>query len=476
MKYIPFFLFLFGVFEVSDCNGQTSDTLVLTLPKATNIAIENNLTLRDQNLDVDIAETQVDQTKAQGLPQINASFDYQYTVLNAFASRTSSDEGSEFIPSGEVYQGFTPQQSEVLEEVAMNSIGAFFSNIGDAFASKHASTAAVALNQKVFDGVYLLGLQAAEVYVDLASIQTEPTERDIEKAVEKAYYGALITQENIDIIDKNIQNIEQLLHETEEIYKAGFVEQLDVDRLVLSLSTLRNQRKNLEKINQFNYDILKNSMNVSLGTNIIIEEDIESFAEIATSDEILEQIASPELWPEFQVLEIQEKINDLEIERIKKERLPKVDAFVNGSYGYQGNDFIFSNGFNNWFPNLITGLTISFPIFDGNLKKHQIREKQIQAEKLALSRETLQTNINLEIENSVTNYLNAKSDVESQLENIALAEKIYNTTQIKYREGVGSSLEMNQAEQDLFQAQQTYISSLYDLLIAKVDLEKALGK
>jgi len=450
------------------------DRLALGLTEAQNIAYDNNQTLQDQSIDVEIAESQVDQTLAQGLPQVTGNFDYQWNILNAFAQRTDAGGAPAF--SGEVLNGFSELQSETLEEFSFNSIGGFFAGLGDAFVSKHQATAGVNLNQQVFDGVYLLGIEAARVFVELSEVQLAPTRRDIEKAVEKAYYGTLITQENLEIVDGNIKNLSDLIFETKEIYKAGFAEQLDVDRLELSLAMLENQKKNLLKIEELNYDILKNAMTISLDTDLELTDEIESFEAYVLSEEFLAQITEPELWPEFKILDVQEEIQGLDIERIEKGKLPKVDAFINGNYNYQGNDFIFTNGFDNWFPNVAAGLSISVPIFDGNLRNNQIRQKQLELQKIQLSRETLQTSIDIQIENALTAFANATTDIETQKDNIALAQKIYNTTQIKYREGVGSSVELYQAQQDLYTAQQGYINSLYDLLIAKVDVERALGK
>lgn len=471
--------FSLSVFMMSTalyCMAQTqfNDTLVLSLPEAQNVALDNSFTLKDQLLDVEIAKSQVEQTKAQGLPQIDGTFDYQYTVLNAFASRTGE---TPVIPAPENNQftEFNQAQLNDIQGVSVQTVGGFFGGLGDAFASRHQSTAGISVNQKVFDGVYLLGLQAAEVYVDLTRAQTATTERDVVKDVEKAYYSALITEENIQIVDKNIANVEQLLFETKETYEAGFVEQLDVDRLELSLSTLKNNKNNLEKLRDLNYDVLKSELRIPLNKTIVLDQNVEQFAQQALSNDVLNKVQNPKQWPEFYVLEVQEKVKELEIEGFKKGRLPKVNAFVNGSYGYQGNDFIFSNGFDNWFPNLVAGLSVSVPIFDGNLKDNQILQKELEIDKIELQREELQSNINIQIQNTLTSYLNARSDVRNQIDNIELAEKIYETTQIKYREGVGSSVEMSQAQQDLYQAQQQYINSLYDLLIAKVDLEKALG-
>lgn len=486
MRQLQIILFL--LFPAILFSQENDSSFKIGLNEAKELAYEKSLKLRDQNIDVEIAQTEVDQAIAEGLPQINANFNYQWNLLNAFAQRTNND-GEVVIPAligtfdnleqtvvnTNGVQTTTDISGEV-QGVALESIGGFFSQLGDAFVAQHTGTAGISVNQQIFDGVYLLGLEASKVFVELSEVQLAPTKRDIDKAVEKAYYGVLITQENIDIVTKNQENLSQLLYETTKIYEAGFAEQLDVDRLQLSINILENSKKTLEKIEQLNYDVLKNAMSIPLSSEIELTESIEKFEEYALGDEIIAEIADPQLLPEFRILDVQEKIQDLDIQRSEKEKLPNVSAFFNGAYNYQGEPFIFTNGFDNWFPNVAVGLNVSMPIFDGNLRKNQIKEKQLQLEKIKLSRETLQTNVDIQIENAMTAFTNARTEIKSQKETIALAEKIYNVTQIKYREGVGTSLELNQAQQDLYSAQQGYINALFNLLIAKVDIEQAVGK
>lgn len=459
--------FLFGTITFAQENSMS-----LSLQEAIQLAEKNNIKLRDQSLDVNIAESQVDQTKAQGLPQVNASFDYQRTLLNAFANRTGGSP--QIAPlDGNQFQQFNQDQLNEIQRASAQTTGSFFAGLGDAFASKHKADLGITLNQQLFNGVYLLGLKATEVYVDLAKIQSVTTKRDLEKDVEKAYYGALITHENIKLIDKNINNIKQLRHEVSEIYKAGFAEQLDIDRLDLSLSTLNVQRNSLLQIRDLNYKVLKNVINVPLSTKLNLTEPISLFEDEVRAENVISKLANPELWPEFQILDVQEKLKQLDINRIEKGKYPVVNAFVNGSYGYQGKKFIFNKG---WYPNLVAGLNISLNVFDGHLRKNQLRQKRLEMEKIQLARESLQQNINIAVQSAQTQFANYRSELLTQQENVKLAEKIYNVTKIKYKAGVGSSIEMNQAEQSLFQAQQNYITALYNLLIAKVDLDKSLGK
>lgn len=459
------------VFVLAIKYGVAQEQVVVSLEEAISLAKENNRTLKENAIDVSIAKTQIDQVKAQGLPQITGTFNYQATLLNSFAKRTSGSGQAPY--SGNVYAPFNQQESQVLEAFTGNYLNNAFSALGQAFASKHSATASVAVNQQLFNGVYLIGLKATEVYVEMQQVKAEPTKRDIEKSVEKAYYGALITKENMDMIDKNIKNIQAFYDETKEIYEAGFAEQLDLDRLSLSLSTLNTQKNALKEIQTLNYNVLKSAMSLPLDTNVELTEQIETFEQVAKKYDTLEELTEPKPWAEFQVFDVQEKIQQLDIKRYEFGKYPSVYLFTNGNYGYQGNKFIFNKG---WFPNLVAGVNVNIPIFDGNLRKNKIKQKKQELEKIGIAREQLQMNIDLAIQNAVTQFTNAKTDLETQEENIKLAEKIYDTTKIKYKAGVGSSIEVNQAEQSLYIAQQGKLNALYNLLIAKVDLDKALGK
>lgn len=466
------YLILFHCFVY---NSLAQEVQRYHLAEAIEVAKANNLSLKGQEIDVSIAEEQVKEVYADGLPQVNGFWNYQNTIINAFAQRTG--DPVTFMPSGNTYGNFDLGQSGAIEEGAFTSIGQFFAGLGDAFAANHTSNAGINLNQQLFDGVYLVGLKAARTYVDLSKVQTKTTERDIEKSVEKAYIGVLIMDENIKMIDKNIEVVNQLLREAQAIYEAGFIEQLDVDRLMLAKGTLRNQRNSILQLKEFNLHVLKNTMSIPLDTSLELLDDIATFSTPAVAGDILSEVNNPELWPEFLVLEAQENLQRFDIDRFKKARYPKVDLSVTGAMNYQSADFMFTNGFSTgWEPNVIAGVDIGIPIFDGNRRKSRLRQAELALDKIAVSRKSLEQTVSIQIQNALTSYVTAKNELQNQKENSSLAEKIFNTTQIKYKEGVGSSLELNQARQELYVAQQGYINSLYDLLIAQVDLEQALGK
>ncbi|MBX2845354.1 MAG: TolC family protein [Saprospiraceae bacterium] len=428
--------------------GNAQERLELTLEQAQEIALANNFTLKDNQLDTEIAEATVKETISIGLPKIDGRLNYtdnpvlQESPIPAIFFDPNAAEGDLiFLP----------------------------------FGAKKTSAANISLDQLLFDGTYLLGIKAARDFVKLREKREKITERDIRFDVAQAYMGALIAQENIDIIEKNISNVSQLKSEVEATYDAGFVEQLDVDRLVLSLANLEVQKNSLERIKQLNYNVLKNTLSVPTSTEIVLTEAIATMENDLMDQAIL--LEDPSEWPEYEVLRIQEELETKNIKQYKLGYLPKVRLFADAGY-FNGRDSFSDLYFegNRWFGAFNYGVNVNIPIFDGNMKKAQIRNATAVRDKVSNQLLQLDQQVDIAVANARINYQNALAQVKSQRDNIQLAEKIYSVTQIKYREGVGSSLELNQAEQELYTTQQNYINALYELLLAKVDLEKALGK
>ncbi|MEM8907304.1 MAG: TolC family protein, partial [Bacteroidota bacterium] len=341
------------------------------------------------------------------------------------------------------------------------------------FAFRNNFNLGLTLNTLVFDGSYFAGLRAARVFKDYVSQQLLSTEQTVKNQVIEAYLPALLVDESLVILKKDISNLEKILMETRETYKAGFVEQLDVDRLDLSLANLMVEKSNLERQKQLAINSLKYTMGFPMNQELEVVDDLATLLEEATNEQLAGNINFYNR-PEYKVAEYGIRLSELNIDLYKAGYLPVVNAFASYQYGYQGNQlFRGEDGF--WVPTALAGLRVNIPIFDGFEKRAKIDRAKIGLANARRDKTELERVITLEVTNARTQYNEAQEQLSSQEKNLALAEKIYNTTKVKYREGVGSSLELTQAEQALYQTQQNKVQAMYQLLLAKKRLEIALG-
>ncbi|RMF00532.1 MAG: TolC family protein, partial [Bacteroidetes bacterium] len=264
--------------------------------------------------------------------------------------------------------------------------------------------------------------------------------------------------------------LEELYRTTKATYEAGFAEQLDVDRLELSLANLRTERDNLSRQYEMLLSGLKFTINYPQDQALEITDELSSMSTLVDESLLVAKV-NYAARPELPLLDQAVQLNELNIKASRTGYLPSLRALGAYQYQYQGPDL--ENGF--WAPTGFVGLSLNVPIYDGGFKQAQIERAKISRDQVVLQRETFMRSVNLEIDNARTAYQNALQRLADRDRNLALAQRIYDTTQIKYQEGVGSSLEVNQAEQSLYNAQTNRLQALYELLEAKIALEEALG-
>jgi outer membrane protein TolC len=217
-------------------------------------------------------------------------------------------------------------------------------------------------------------------------------------------------------------------------------------------------------------------MNYPLENPIALSESLDDLADLVFVDEVdLNATVDISQRPEFGVLEVTEQLNELNVEVLKKGYLPSLVGFANAQTQIQRNN-LFDSDAPGFFPTTLVGLALQVPIWDSFNKKHKIQQARVDVELAKIQKDEFQRAVSLEVYNARLNYENAMNQVSSRKRSENLANEIYNTAKIKFQEGVGSSLELVQAEQNLYSAQANYASALYDLVVAKTDLDLALGK
>ncbi|WP_367388686.1 TolC family protein [Lewinella sp. LCG006] len=415
-----------------------SQSAEMSMDQLIDYALANSPEMLDAQLKVQDAEAQILQSKSTGLPQVSGTGTYQrYFEVP-------------IVPLPPEFTGGEPQEVS--------------------FVLKNNFTAGVNLDAMIFDAAYFVALKAARAARTYAQLELVDRQRQVRQQVRDVYLPVLLLQSNLAQLDKNLSNLEELFRETQEIYEAGFAEQLDVDRLALSLANLRTERDALDRQYQNALRALKFTINYPAGQELTIADDMEAMLS-DDNPEMLTTTVNYNRRPEINLLDKAIELSDLNVQNFKTRYLPSLRGFAGYQYQYQGNDF--QSGF--WAPTGFVGLTLNVPIYDGGFKRSQIDRANITRQQVQVQRSTVQRLIDLEVENAQATYLSAQERLNDRVDNLALAQRIYDTTQVKYREGVGSSLEVNQAEQALYTAQTNRLQAIYEVLQAKIALEEALG-
>ena len=436
MKHI-FTLLAFLCFQVSFGQAELS----LSLDQALDMALQKNTTMLNAALDIDYAETQVNEIKAQGLPQVNGSADFSHTFK---------------IPTQIIPGDFVGQPGTTIA----TQFGVPFNvNVG------------VGASQLLFDGTFFLGLKAASEFVNISKLSASASEIDIKEGVTKAYYMALISQQNIGQLNISLANIKKLQSETEQLYKAGFAEKLDVDRLTLSVSNLEININKLQNQAKLAKQLLLNTIGVDVNQELTLTSKIPGEP---TSDSYA-AVFNPDNRIEIKLIDQQQELNQLNLKRYKMGYFPSL--YGNFSYGSStfASDGKFGELGDDWYGNGRYAVSLNVPIFDGLYKKAKVDQAKIDFKKTENTKQQALLGMNLQVGQAKTNYLNALKTIELQKKSQDLAESIFNTTKIKFTEGIGSSFEMINAESELTQANTNYLNALYELNVARIDLNKALG-
>ena len=439
MNRLPLLLLL--ALATAGLRAQTADN-VYTLDEAVRYALNNATAIRNAQIDILDAEQNVKENLSRGLPQISGSIDYQHFFK---------------VPVLPLPEAFAMGDPNAPQEIA--------------FQLKNNFTAGIGASSMLFDGSFFVGLRAARASKAYYALELENTQRSVRSQVTQAYFPVLLIKTNIGVLDRNIENLQKLLDETRAQYEAGFVEKLDVDRLRLSVNNLTSQRNQLVDQGENALRALKFTLNYPLDEPLAVNDDLAD-VELEIEQTALEGEIPYTNRPELRLLDKTIELQGLNLELQKSAYLPTAYASLSGQYQYQGDNF--SDGF--WAPTVVAGLSVSVPIYDFGGRSARVQRAELARQKVVNQRNDVNRSIQLEVLNARTTFTAANNRFQATKENLELAESIYEVTQIKYNEGVGSSIEVVQAEQALYEAQANYLQGLYDALVAKEDLYLALGR
>ena len=431
--------------EISN-NQETENTEnVFSLQEAIEYGLEN--AYRSIIAQKEIAKTlkQKWEIIAEGLPQISAEANYTNNLVQPVTLLPGSIAGGE--PGTFVPVTFGTEQTLVADAT---------------------------WNQLLFDGSYIVGIQSAKTLLQITENQKIKTDLEVKQSITDAYGNVLLAQESTEISRRNVETIEKNLRETRIIYENGLTELEDVEQLEITLLNQKSALNNAVRMLEVAYDMLKMNMGIPVEQKIYTTNDLDEISQKNLQLLLLSQDYDVSKNIEYRIAEDQTSLAEVEVKLEKSKALPTLSAFVN--YGVQGNSsaFTFFNDNQEYFDQSILGVNLSVPIFSSGMRSARTAQKKIALEQAELELEQTKNQVVLDIERARNEYIFAIENLENKEQALALAERIENKNQIKFFEGIATSFELSDAQQQLFQSQREYLEAMLDVITSKSALEKLL--
>lgn len=452
-------LFLLGMV----LNAAAQERHEFSAKDAVEYAKKNSVQVKNALLDIKLQEQVNKQVTAAALPSINASTGINYfpnvtvqTFPNFIAAGTYGVLEKEGVLNGSGIPIISPKDFGIIQAQ---------------FGTKFNNSAGVSLQQLLFDGQVFIGLQARRTVIEMAEKTAEVTEESIRANVYKIYYQLAATKNQVKMLDDNIAFVQKLYSDTKKLYENGFAEKLDISKIEVQLSNLQTQR--LQVLNSVNNGFLglKFLMGMPVQDSLILTDSV-NYDDIRTGVLDAAQYNYSDR-KEYQQAQIGLKLGEFNIKRYELSRFPTVALSSNYSVIRQSNDFGFGG---RWNKSSLIGVSVNVPIFRGFALNAQLEHARLEQQKNLNNVEALKLSIDNDVHTAINNYNNALATLDIQKRNMDLAQTVYNQTQLKYQNGIGSQTEISQAQTDLLNAQNNYILALYSAVNAKVDFLKATGK
>ncbi len=441
------FLIPLIVFAVSIRAQEVKQNYNFSLEQAISHALTNNYSVINANRDIEASKAKKWETTAAGLPQINAGVDYS----NNFVLQKS------LIPA-EIFGGTKGEFAEV------------------AFGTKHSMNARATLSQLIFDGSYIVALQASKTYLKYYQNAKQKTDVEIKEAVINAYGNVLLAQESIAILEKNKTTLEKTLADTKETFKNGLIEEENVEQLQITLTSINSTLNYNKRLVEVAYKMLKITLGININDDLKLTDKLDNLTvsnldlafsqnEFVVTDNVNYQMASN-----------YEEQRQLEYKLQKAKALPSLAANVNFGYNAFGNQFAFFTSNQRWLNYSNLGMSLNVPLFSSLARSSRTQQAKIAVEQAKTQLAETEQKLKLQYANTKSEYEFSIEEYATAKTNLNLAERIEKKQQIKFSEGLSSSFDFSEAQRQLYSAQQNYLQSMVNIINKKAALEKVINK
>lgn len=416
-------------------------SLSLTVNEAMDYAVENNRSVSSARYDLLASEKGVWEAIAAGLPSVDGS-----------ASLGDNLKLMTTLLPGEMF-------------------GQPGVKIPVTFGSKYNSSFGVTASTLVFSGPWIVGVQTAKLASVLAGQGLKQTEIETRENVMTVYYLILTSEETLKVIDANLANLNEILTSTKAMYSVGMAEATDVDQMQSSVTMLMNTRASMMRSIEVNYNMLRFLLGVERGTVIKLTESLDTIIAGVNVESLLSEEFNMDENISYRLIESQLKLSELSVKGAKASVLPSLGASVYYNKNGMGDKLSELQ----WFPNSVLGLQLQVPIFGSGVRYTKIKKAQINLEKSQNTRAMVSDQLLMQEKQLRYNLQSANEQYKSQKDNIEIAARVLTSFQNKYNQGMASSLDLTQANNNYLTAQNNYLSALMNLLQTKVAFDKLMN-
>ena len=419
----------------------------LTLNEAIAYGLTNNRSIINADRDIQKAKKDRWKTIASGLPQISSEVNYQ----NFLEMPVS------LVPA-EFFGGNPGEFSELTFGTEQNMIGS------------------LKVEQLVFDGSYLVGLEASRVYLSISENLFEKTHLEIKKLITNLYSNALLAKYNIVFLEKNKASLEENFVEIHQLFKNGFEEEESVEQIQLSLAQTNSRLKYAKNLLHIQEDMLKFVIGYPIDSPLKLADELDDifnedlyFISLPNTDDIQNNI-------DIRIADNNVKAEALLLKLEKSKALPKVNAFINRTYTGNSNDFTFGDSDQKWYSSSLLGLNVKIPIFSSLGRNASTQKAKISLDQAKTQLEETQYKIRIEVDAALSDYQLSIDNYYTEKENLRLAESIERKNQTKFYEGMVQSFELRMAQLQLYTAQSNFVAAIQQVITNKLALETLLNQ
>ncbi len=425
------------------------ETYSFTLQQAIDHAIENNYSSINAKRDIEAAKQKKWETTASGLPQITSNLQY----LNNLDFQVQGVSGNAFNPGGD------PDEISTI-----------------AFGTKHSANASATLNQLIFDGSYIVGLQSAKVYLQISQNAKDKTDLEIKEMVTNAYGNVLLARESVLIIEKNKTTLEKTLFETNETFKNGLTEEENVEQLQITLTQLKSSLSNAQKRSEIALNLLKISMGIDINNDVTLTEKLDDLALKNVDLAVLSEEFNSQNSIDYKIQQNNEESKRLLLKLERFRALPTIGAQLNYGANTFSNEFDIISTQQKWYNYSNFGVNVSLPIFSSFRDRARTQQAKIAFEQAKTQLTETEQRLKLQFQQAKTDYEYSIEQYSASKSNLKLAERIEGKQQIKFKEGLSTSFEFTEAQRQLYTAQQDYLQAMIDVMNKKATLDKLTNK